>query len=84
MQEIEIWPYEQMLFAQPRINPGKWDARSLRFWDINGSLNPSQTTKPNSNSQQEQQKWTCQIVEFSVLADHRINTKGREERDIST
>ena len=26
VQEIEIWPYKQMVYAQPRINPGKWDA----------------------------------------------------------
>ena len=26
MQEIEIWPNEQMVFAQPRICPGEWDA----------------------------------------------------------
>ena len=24
VQEIEIWPYEQMVYAQPRICPRKW------------------------------------------------------------
>ena len=23
VQEIEIWPYEQMIYAQPRICPGE-------------------------------------------------------------
>ena len=32
-QKIEIWPYEQMVYAQPRICPGKWDAQTrLGFW----------------------------------------------------
>ena len=40
-QEIEIWPYYQMLFAQTRICPGKWDIQtSLGFWNINGLPNP--------------------------------------------
>ena len=44
MQEIEIWPYEQMVYTQPRICPGKWDAEiSLGFWDTNGSPNLDQT-----------------------------------------
>ena len=25
LQEIEIWPYYQMVCAQTRINPRKWD-----------------------------------------------------------
>ena len=40
VQEIEIWPYEQMVSAQPRICPGERDVQTpLGFWDINGSLN---------------------------------------------
>ena len=36
VQEIEIWPYEQMVYAQPRICPGERDAQNpLRFWNIN-------------------------------------------------
>ena len=34
VQEIEIWPYEQMIYAQPRICPGEWDTQaSLGFWN---------------------------------------------------
>ena len=25
VQEIEIWPYDRMVYAQPIICPGKWD-----------------------------------------------------------
>ena len=27
-QEIEIWPYEQMIYTQPHIGPGEWDAQA--------------------------------------------------------
>ena len=32
VQEIEIWPYYQMINAQPKICPGEWDAQIL--WDF--------------------------------------------------
>ena len=43
----------------------------------NGSPNLGQKTRPYSN---QQKKWNCQIVDFAVLADHRINLKGSEEK----
>ena len=47
VQEIEIWPYEYVVHAQPRIRPGEWDEQiSLGFWDTNGSSNLGQTTIP--------------------------------------
>ena len=46
VQEIEIWPYEQIVYAQHRICPRKWDAKStLGFWNANGSPNLGQTTR---------------------------------------
>ena len=37
VQEIWIWPYEQTVYAQPRICSGELDAQNpLRFWDTNG------------------------------------------------
>ena len=45
-QKIEIWPYQHVGYAQPRISPGEWDAQtSLGFWDTNRS--------PNLDSQQK-------------------------------
>ena len=36
VQEIENWPYEQMVYAQPSIYPGEWDVQTpLGFWDTN-------------------------------------------------
>ena len=34
VQEIEVWPSEQTVYAQPRIRPGEWDAQTSReFWE---------------------------------------------------
>ena len=36
VQETEIWPCEQMVYAQPRICPREWAAQTpLGFWDTN-------------------------------------------------
>ena len=40
-QEIQIWLYYQMVYAQTRIRLGERDMQnSLRFWDVNRSPNP--------------------------------------------
>ena len=45
-----------MVYAQPRINPGEWDAQTLvGFWDTNGSPNLSQTTGPQNNQQEKKE-----------------------------
>ena len=47
VQEIRMWPYIQIVYTQPRICPGEWNAQtSLGFWDTNGSHNFGQTTRP--------------------------------------
>ena len=44
VQESEIWPYDQMVYAQTRICPRNWDAQnSLGFWDTDRSPNPIQS-----------------------------------------
>ena len=54
---IIIWPYEQMVLAQPRIHPKKWDAwNSLGFWDTNGSFNFSQTTRPSISQKKKKER----------------------------
>ena len=76
MQEIEIWPYEQVEYAQLRTHPGEWDAQSsLGFWDTNKSPNLGQTTKPSDS---QQKKRTCWIVDFAILADHRVKIKRKQ------
>ena len=81
MQEISIRPYEQIVYAQPRICPGEWHAQNpLGFWDTNGSPNLCQTTRPYNN---QQKKRTFKIVDFAVPAEHRVMVKESKRR-IST
>ena len=62
VQEIELWPYEQMVYAQPKICPGEWDPQTLLgFWDTNWSPNFGQTTRPYNNQQKRE------FAEFSTL-----------------
>ena len=73
MLQIEIWPYEQVVYAQPSICPEEWDAQcSLGFWDKNGSPNLGQTTR---QSDSQQKKRTYRIVDFAIPADHRKKVK---------
>ena len=69
-----------MVFAQPKICPGKWHGQTpLGFWEINGSPNLSQTTRPTGS--QQQKKRTCRVVNFAVPIDHRVKYKESENRD---
>ena len=46
-----------MVYTQPRICPGEWDAPiPQEFWDTNGSSNICQMTRPYNN--QQQKLWT--------------------------
>ena len=79
VQEVKIWPFKQMVYAQPSICPGEWDAQTpLGFWDLNRSPNLDPTTRPYNN---HQKKRTCRIVDFAVLADHRVKLKESEKKD---
>ena len=56
LQEIELWPCEQVVYAQPRIHPVEWDVWNSRgFWDSNRSLDTGQTIRP-SNSQKKKER----------------------------
>ena len=46
----------------------------MGLWQTNGSPNLSQKTRPY-----QQKKRTCKIVDFAVLADHRIKLKECEK-----
>ena len=78
VQEIEIWPYKQVVYAQPRIHCGEWDAQSsLGFWDIDGSPDLRQMTI-TSDSKKERTSW---IVDFAISVDRRVKLKESEKRD---
>ena len=79
VQEVLIWPNEQMVYTQPRIHPRKWNAQtSLGFWKTNGSPNLSQMIRPSDG---QQKKRTCWIVDLAILADHRVKLKRNKKRD---
>ena len=47
VQEIEIWPNEEVEYAQPGIRIGEWTEQTfLGFWDINRSPNLGETSRP--------------------------------------
>ena len=75
-----------MVYAQPRNFPGEWDAQTpLEFWDTNGSLNISQTTRPCNN---RQKKKTCRIVTVAVPVEREKKDKyldlARELKNFGT
>ena len=51
----------------------------MGHWHTNGSPNLGQTTIPYDN---QQKKRTCRIVDFAVLANHRIKVKECEKKDM--
>ena len=57
VQEIEIWPYYQILHAQSSICPGRWNADiSHGFYDGNRSTIPGQITGHNDNNEKKKRK----------------------------
>ena len=57
MQEIEIWPYEKMVYAQTNICSEERDTQTpVGFWHRNGSPNLGLTTKPYHNQKKKKNK----------------------------
>ena len=75
-----------MVYAQPRISPGEFDAQTPQeFWYTNRLPNLGQTTKLCNNLQKkkkkEKEKRTSRILIFAVPADHRLKLKENEKKD---
>ena len=51
----------------------------MRLQNTNRSPNPGQKSRPYNN--QQKKKRICKIVDFAVLADHRINQKECTKKD---
>ena len=62
VQEIDVWPYYQIVHVQTRICPGEWD--SLRFWDTNRSSYPSHKTRPYDNKKQTQKRQKRENLQY--------------------
>ena len=57
MLKVTIWPYEQMVYAQPKIDTKKWDAQnSLGFRNTNWPYNLGQTTRPGDSQQKKKRE----------------------------
>ena len=45
-----------MVYAQTRIRPEEWDSQNfLGFWDIDGSPNLGQATRPSDSQQKKRE-----------------------------
>ena len=55
----------------------------MGLWHTHRSPNLGQKTRPYNNQQQQKKKKKriCKIVDFAVLADHRIKLKECEKKD---
>ena len=79
VQEIEISPYNKIVYAKPIIHPGEWEA--------NGSNFPGQTTRSSDSQQKKKKKKkkkrkiTCGIVDFAIPMDHKVKIKENKMRD---
>ena len=62
VQEIEVWPYEQMVYEQPRSCLGEWNAQiPLGVWDRKWSPNLGQMTRPSNNQQKRENLQNCRL-----------------------
>ena len=60
MQEIGVWLYEKMAYAQPNICPREWNSQThMGVWDTNGSHNLGEMTRPNNNQQKRETLQNC-------------------------
>ena len=75
MQEIEIWPYYQMVHAQTRIHPGEWDTKKI-LWDFGietHHLNLARRLKPSDNY--EKRKRTHHLTDFVKIKESKKRDK---------
>ena len=73
VQEIEVWPRKQLVYAQPVTYPGEWNTKNpMEFWYTNGLQNLSQTTRFCNNKKKSESLpnsglcclgWTQNIIE---------------------
>ena len=72
-----------MVYAQPNISPGEWHTQTpLGFWYTTDHLILAR--RPDFiiiNKQQQKKERTCCIVNFAVLADHKVKLKESEKKN---
>ena len=78
MQEILIWPYEQIVYAQPSICSGEWDKLS---WDFDIQTDHLISARRSNLIIINKKKTISKIVNFTVTADHKVKLKENEKTD---
>ena len=71
VQETEIWPKSLMVYAQTRIQSGKWDAENFEIQTDH--LIPARRLNLVNIKKR--------TVNFAVLANHSVKIKENEKRD---
>ena len=80
VQEIDVWPLEQVVYSQPRIHPGEWDAEnSLKDFEIQTDHLIS-ARWPDLELINKKKRTYC-IVNFDVPEDRRVKIKESEKID---
>ena len=76
VQEISVWPYEQIVYAQLNISPGEWHTYApLEFWHTNGTCKIESFAVQESKSKIERKwkegkiPWPCKGIEETVEND---------------
>ena len=75
MPDIEIWPYDQMVYAKPTIHA----LIILWFWNTKWSPNQGQTNRPSHSKQKK--KRNSWIKDIAVPANDRVKLKESEKKD---
>ena len=70
----EIWPYWQILYAQTRICPRKWDKL---LWDF--EIQTDQAILARRLGLILIKKRTCDLVDFDITVDNRMKRKENEK-----
>ena len=80
---IIIWTRssEQVVYVQPRIHPGEWDAQSYQGFDIQIDHQILTRWPDLVIVNQKKKNRTYRIMDFAILAHHRVKLKESEKRD---
>ena len=78
MQEIEVLPYEQMVYTQPGISPINETHKLL--WDFKIQTDHHISAR-RPGLVISTKKRTCRIVDLAVPADHGVKLKENQKKD---
>ena len=79
VQEVWIWPYEQIVYAQRRKRPEKWDVQnSLGLRDTKRSSNLGSTTRTSDSHQENNEN--LPNSEFSCFGWKQGKTEWKRKK----